>query len=314
LGYYEEIYGESADGVHRAAWRHRIEQALRFEAALEGMPTRGEGARILDVGCGPGALWAYLRDTGRSPAAYLGLDQLVEAVAHARGAHAGARFEVASWPAWSAPGEVWEEVVGIGCAVDGAARLGSARVRHVEAQLERMCEVATRGVCLIVLSEEARQARASLALESALLGLTRQEARGLVARLCARHRMYGWVREGLLATDRVLYLRRAEDLRDCGDPSLIWSCDLHDGGDVLCDLHDGGDRTERWTTQRRVLAGPWGEGMSEEERAWYWLEVGSAREASAALGPLREAEGGRRALLRERLEQALCSGAGGEAG
>jgi hypothetical protein len=315
VGYYEDLYNVSEDATLRAAWRHRSEQALRFEAALDAMPALGAGARVLDVGCGPGALLGYMRDAGRAPSAYLGLDQLGAAVAHARLREPQGRFELARWPAWQpAAGEQWEEIVGIGCVVDGEQRRGAARAAHIAAQLDHMCALATRGACLIVLSEEARVGRASLALEPALAGLTQPEARALVARLCARHGMWGWIREDVLPTDRALYLRRSRDLHITGDHTTLWSCDLHGVEDNtardMSDLQRGEDRAEaRWALARRALAGPWGAAMGPEEQAWLWLEVGCVEEAARALGARRAGEGGRRALLWERISAA--GGGGG---
>jgi SAM-dependent methyltransferase len=297
LGYYEELYAASGDLTRRAAWRHRAEQALRFEAALDVMPARGAGARVLDVGCGPGGLLTYMTQTGRAPGAYLGLDALDLAVEAARSAEPTGRFVRASWPAWSPDvGEVWEEVVGIGCAVDGEARRGAAGLAHVEALLARMCEVAARGVCLVVLSQEAVASRPALASEPALIGLTGQQVAALVARLAARYGMRGWWREDVLTTDRVVYLRRAYDLHQDRERTEDRACDIRACGDKTRDVYANGDR---WALQRRVLAGPWGEGMGPEERAWYWLEVGSAPEARAALEGASASP--RVALLWERL-------------
>lgn len=59
--YYAEIEHES-DPARRVGWRHRIEQAYRFELALE--VVRATAAQIVDVGCGVGGFAEYLRDNG----------------------------------------------------------------------------------------------------------------------------------------------------------------------------------------------------------------------------------------------------------
>lgn len=54
--YYDALRHES-DGARRVGWRHRIEQAYRFEVALDVVRPADT---ILDVGCGLGAFAHYL--------------------------------------------------------------------------------------------------------------------------------------------------------------------------------------------------------------------------------------------------------------
>jgi len=51
--YYADLDHER-DPARRVGWRHRTEQAYRFEVALDAI--RGSAGTVLDVGCGLGAL------------------------------------------------------------------------------------------------------------------------------------------------------------------------------------------------------------------------------------------------------------------
>lgn len=48
----------------RVGWRQRLEQAYRFELALEVVAQSAADATVLDVGCGLGALAQYARESG----------------------------------------------------------------------------------------------------------------------------------------------------------------------------------------------------------------------------------------------------------
>jgi len=91
-----EFYGRCAtrkDPAQQVGWRGHWDQELRFEALLEVIPPGERGFSILDVGCGLGHLWAYLRRVGIEDVDYLGIDVLPDMVAGARALYPEGRFE-----------------------------------------------------------------------------------------------------------------------------------------------------------------------------------------------------------------------------
>ena len=92
-----EFYGQCAnrkDAAQRVGWRGHWDQELRFEALLEVVPPEERSFTLLDVGCGLGELYGYLRRVGLDDVDYLGIDILPEMVAGARVRHPEGRFEL----------------------------------------------------------------------------------------------------------------------------------------------------------------------------------------------------------------------------
>jgi SAM-dependent methyltransferase len=278
MSYYEELY-RYPDEVRRAGWRHKVEQTLRFETACEA--TSPDSTSLLDLGCGPGALYRHLLVTDRAQlaAGYLGLDQLPAAIRDARAHAPQARFELGDALDWSPPqAQRFDEVVAIGALVDGLERREPvARRAHIHAMLDRMCQLARHGVCLIVLKQEAIITRPSLSLEPALIGVSAQEAHQIAAHVAKTHDMAWHVRERVLRTDRAIYLTR-ESQAALDQRAEAWA--------------------QRWDTHERALKLAQAD---DEARAWLWLEAGRWDAAEQALGATRAGEGGWRAILRDRL-------------
>ncbi len=127
-------------------WRQRIEQAYRFEAALEVI--RGTGGTVLDVGCGVGALFDYARLSGIH-ASFVGIEPYEPLARRARTRHTvlGGRFEDVPSP------------VGVGCAVAiGTLAGSSSRIVDLVAFMSR-----APALCLIVLDRDAVAARPAFA-------------------------------------------------------------------------------------------------------------------------------------------------------
>ena len=96
FGRVKDYYGEFLlhdDDARRVAWRSVYGQEVRFEELLSVIETDIDGLSILDVGCGLGDLFSYLRRRG-DKVDYLGVDILPEMVDEARVRHPEARFEV----------------------------------------------------------------------------------------------------------------------------------------------------------------------------------------------------------------------------
>lgn len=92
FAYYREFLSHP-DDARKVAWRTRFDQELRFENLLEAVDEADTGLSILDVGCGLGDLYSWLRATGRE-GDYLGVDIVPEMIEAARARHPAARFEV----------------------------------------------------------------------------------------------------------------------------------------------------------------------------------------------------------------------------
>ena len=93
LDFYRKILAGDHDDAAKVGWENLLSQRLRFEALVAGLDLT-PGATLLDVGCGLGDLWAWLKATGRE-VDYLGIDLSPEMVEAARLRHPDARFEVA---------------------------------------------------------------------------------------------------------------------------------------------------------------------------------------------------------------------------
>ena len=248
-GYYETLLSHQDPG-RASGWRGVLDQALRFEVALEAGDFRGHGLRVLDLGCGTGELCRYLRHSGRS-AAYTGVDVVRSVVERARATHADGRFVHADVLTLQLR-ERFEVVVAIGTLVSGD-RLDDRAVRL--RRLAGLAHAAWRHcdgyVCLVVLKEEVVRARPLFNAEPVLAGATREELER-IGRALAPHVA---VRDTVLETDRALLMSRRPLPRI----------------------------TEPWGAHERVLSGRVGRFTSELDHAWLWLEAGQLDRAAAIL-------------------------------
>ena len=93
----KEFYADFArhdNGARRVAWRSYDGQIVRLQVLLEALRKVDYPASILDVGCGVGTLYGYLRDTERL-GDYLGIDLLPDMIGRASASYPDGRFEVA---------------------------------------------------------------------------------------------------------------------------------------------------------------------------------------------------------------------------
>ena len=88
--HYEPLIGDDVPGFRTADWSDALAQQIRF--AVLGDNVELAGRRLLDVGCGTGDLWAFLRDRDIATD-YLGVDLVDKAIAEARRRHPDGRFE-----------------------------------------------------------------------------------------------------------------------------------------------------------------------------------------------------------------------------
>jgi SAM-dependent methyltransferase len=113
--FYTQALTDGLNEAQQVGWESVALQRLRFEALLEAVDPddlRRPTTRLLDVGCGMGALYAHLRATGR-PVEYLGIDLCPEMIDAARARHGQdprARFLCADALRWT-PDEPFDVVV-----------------------------------------------------------------------------------------------------------------------------------------------------------------------------------------------------------
>ncbi len=87
--YHSQLEGHEAP-EKRVGWNTAHSQRVRFEALASVGPMRG--ARILDIGCGLGSFWGYLRDKGAG-VDYTGVDLFPNVIREARRLYPDAKFE-----------------------------------------------------------------------------------------------------------------------------------------------------------------------------------------------------------------------------
>jgi len=89
--YYVSQLKQHQTAEKRVGWNSAQGQSIRFEIFYGLGPL--QGAKILDVGCGLGAFWAYLRGRGVTPR-YTGVDLFPNVIREARRNYPEPRFEV----------------------------------------------------------------------------------------------------------------------------------------------------------------------------------------------------------------------------
>lgn len=286
--YYGELFGHG-DPVIAAGWRHRLEQALRYEIALESSDLSAfcsaRPLRILDAGCGPGNLWKYLqviRSDSTPEIEYTGIDRLQAAVELARARFPSANFvhdDLFSYGKTQAP-QSFDAVFAIGTMVSGIDVLNdSARTRRLVQLVEHGFALSRGAFCLVVLNQAVVEERFSLRSESALLGAFSHELHALGKRIADEFSWHYAVREDFLTTDIALYLWS----EGTAEPVFL-------------------DQSSCWFTHERVLDGPWGRESSALERAWLWMEAGAYERAEAILNANPRLEGEHADLMRLRLD------------
>lgn len=249
---YYDALARAGDDTRAAGWRHPLEQALRFEAALA-LWEKPRPPSVLDLGCGPAALLSYARDTDRRLGRYIGVDRHPAVLRRAKRNFPCADLRQQDlYEADLAPADV---VVASGTLVDGDASdrrvPGDARRLHRLRRLLARCWELTQGYAvLFVLRQERLDARPWLA-DPALAGAYRGELERLATDLGASHRIDA---EPMACDWRVVLWR--------GPPPPSPSTD---------ELVD------------RVVTGPRGVSCGPDSHAWLWLETGRLAKAAKIL-------------------------------
>ncbi len=263
-GYYDALISHH-DSTRAAGWKHQLAAATRYEAALAPVHERD---RVLDLGCGPGGLYAYLQVRGPY-ADYEGVDAVAAMVARARVEHPGGDFVVGDLHHHT-PARA-DVVTAVGTLVTGESLDDEhTRLEHLLRLAKRAYELATRVAVLVVLKQEVVEARSSLAAEPALGGVKPSEIPWLGVRSGAG----SWtVRDDVLATDRAVYLWRSRARPELAPQPFA----------------------------ERALEGPWGD-VDGATEARLWLDVGDAARARQALARGDYPESDQTRWLRDAIE------------
>jgi SAM-dependent methyltransferase len=89
--YEEHLQKFGKDDIRSMGWHNEEEYAIRFELAVNGLDL--DNSSILDVGCGFGGLYNYLKISGVKNFTYLGVDILPKMIEIAREKNPTGRFE-----------------------------------------------------------------------------------------------------------------------------------------------------------------------------------------------------------------------------
>lgn len=89
--YYRFQLNSHAAPEKRVGWNNAHSQRVRFEALCEVGPLKG--AKILDIGCGLGGFWGYLRKK-KVKVDYTGVDLFPNVIREARKLYPDAKFQV----------------------------------------------------------------------------------------------------------------------------------------------------------------------------------------------------------------------------
>ena len=177
--YYQEL-ASAAEPAQRAGWRHRLEQWLRFELAIAALRPHS-GDHLVDLGCGPAALAAYLKPL---PVRYTGVERHPALIEQARQTLATLPSDTTLLYADLFDAHVDEAgpftlALAIGALVDGRASTTEQRAQRARAHVTRVLELAGQGAVLFVLDQAALDADPIRALEPALLGIYEHELRAI---------------------------------------------------------------------------------------------------------------------------------------
>lgn len=280
--YYDDIFCED-NPTQSAGWRHPIEQALRFEFALAGFRSWLSSTSLLDVGCGPGALFRYLQDI-KNPAQYTGLDCYLPSIQLAQQLSPDGCFVVADVLGATRQRQQFDVVVAIGVLVDGQLyQTTIARQRRLLTIIKSICQRTSGYACVIVLKQEEIQRQPALKAEPALAGATRAELEGLMRHLSHEFSLRWFIEDDITNADRALYISCCDAValpNESAWPAAQWRPEQ---------IHE------------RVLAGPWGTSLSPLRQAWYWWVVGQPARSLSLLGEPKENEPAEYAQLRQRV-------------
>lgn len=152
IEHYEECLDQYGDGPRAVDWRDLVGQELRFKVLTEIMPL--EGLSVLDVGCGLGHLYQYLRESGLK-IQYVGLDLSAKMITNARRRFSEVRFIAADLLSDAAPGlaaESFDVLIANGLFLVKMDTPVKVWEEFVRSMIVKMWETCTRGISFNLLS------------------------------------------------------------------------------------------------------------------------------------------------------------------
>ncbi len=138
---YDAVADRYVEAIHDELSRKPLDRALLTAFADQVQAERGAGARIADIGCGPGHIGAFLAERG---CAVTGVDLSPLMVARARQLHPDIAFEVGSMTGLDAPDGRWDGIVAFYSIIHLTA---DADLRTALAEFRRT--LAPRGLLLV---------------------------------------------------------------------------------------------------------------------------------------------------------------------
>jgi len=150
--FYGTLYRQHGTSCRSLSFSSAATQRVRFAALREVLPDDREGAfSLLDVGCGFGDLYDYLRGDGYTNIQYTGIDIMPEFVRHAAATHPDGQFIAGDFLSIDLPQKRYDYVLS-----SGALNLVNERFPdHYElvfGMVDRMFQVARRAVAFNLLS------------------------------------------------------------------------------------------------------------------------------------------------------------------
>lgn len=190
--YRSQLERFGTDDIKGMGWHDEGEYLKRFDLACSVI--NPDGKSILDVGCGFGGLFGFLRSKGLHSKRYLGVDILPEMVMAARQKNPDAEFSVMDI-LHDDPGR-FDYAVAIGT-LNITGEDYSAYVRRF---IRRLTEIATEGAVVILLDDADSLARGPYHVERA--GLLKREIEKLPGYSVTLHRTKELSGECLLFIER----------------------------------------------------------------------------------------------------------------
>jgi SAM-dependent methyltransferase len=194
--FYREFLAEHHDDARKVAWRSKYGQELRFETLLEAWDDPGP-ASLLDVGCGLGDLFGYLRATGRQ-VEYLGIDIVPQMVDAARARHPDGRFEVCNLLEETPDPASFDLVLASGTLTVPVPK----QELFVQRSLQRMLELSGGAVAVNLQSTRSFQQNPLAAEDPDLYHVDPLRLYAMCRRMCR----WTTLREDMLTSDVVIYM------------------------------------------------------------------------------------------------------------
>jgi len=138
---YDAVADHYVAAIHDELQQKPLDRALLTAFADQLQAEHGSGARVCDIGCGPGHVGAFLAERG---CAVTGVDLSPVMVARGRSLHPEMTFEVGTMTALDAPDGRWDGIVAFYSIIHLTA---DADVRAALAEFHRT--LAPRGLLLV---------------------------------------------------------------------------------------------------------------------------------------------------------------------